>query len=86
MNEPIEQGDVIAERVARGFIVRTRADADTVEARTGDRTRLDAALASGAQYISTDYYKPRREWSAYAAALPGGETVRTSPHSTCAIP
>lgn len=86
MNEPIEQGDVIAERVARGFIVRTRADADTVEARTGDRTRLDAALASGAQYISTDYYKPRREWSDYAAALPDGETVRTSPHSTCAIP
>lgn len=86
MNEPIEQGGVIAERVAQGFIVRTRADADTVEARTGDRTRLDAALASGAQYISTDYYKPRREWSDYAAALPGGETVRTSPHSTCAIP
>ncbi|MCR9078178.1 MAG: phosphatidylinositol-specific phospholipase C1-like protein [Hyphomonadaceae bacterium] len=86
MNEPIEQGELIAERVAQGFIVRTRADADTVEARTGDRTRLDAALASGAQYISTDYYKPRREWSDYAAALPGGETLRTSPHSTCAIP
>ena len=39
--------------VKAGFVVRTRADADTVEARTNDTKRRDAALASGAQYVST---------------------------------
>lgn len=42
--------------VKLGFLVRTRADADTHEARAKDHTRLGAALASGAQFISTDYY------------------------------
>jgi hypothetical protein len=42
--------------VRLGYLVRTRADADTREARKNDHSRLDAALASGAQYISSDYY------------------------------
>jgi len=41
--------------VAAGYIVRTRADIDTVEARNNDTARREAALASGAQVISTDY-------------------------------
>lgn len=85
LNDPVEQGVIIQTRVSDGFIVRTRADANTVEARIGARTRLKAALASGAHYISTDYYRPRLEWSDYSAALPGGDTVRSNPLSTCAI-
>lgn len=42
--------------VAQGFLVRTRSDADTREARQHDLTRLQAALRSGAQVISSDYY------------------------------
>ncbi len=56
MNDPVRQEKEIAERVKQGFMVRTRADADTREARTGDKTRLEAAMRSGAQVISTDYY------------------------------
>ena len=85
INDPIGAGADISARVSAGFIVRTRADANTMEARSGDRTRLDAALASGAQYISTDYYQPRAEWSDYVAKLPNGETVRSNPLSTCRI-
>ena len=85
INDPIEDGADISARVSEGFIVRTRADANTLEARSGDRTRLDAALASGAQYISTDYYQPRAAWSDYAAKLPNDETVRANPLSTCGI-
>lgn len=85
INDPIADGALITERVQSGFMVRTRADANTIEARTGDRRRLDAALASGAQYISTDYYQPRAEWSDYTAALPGGETMRANPLAACAI-
>lgn len=37
------------------YLVRTRADIDTVDARKDDGARRDAALASGAQIVSTDY-------------------------------
>lgn len=56
MNNPVEQERDIAERVRKGFMVRTRSDADTREARTGDKVRFEAAIRSGAQVISTDYY------------------------------
>ena len=38
-------------------IIRTRTDAGTIEARNNDYTRLNKALESGAQILSTDYYK-----------------------------
>jgi len=38
------------------YIVRTRTDAGTIEARNNDYSRLNNALASGAQILSTDYY------------------------------
>ncbi|MEM7328959.1 MAG: Ca2+-dependent phosphoinositide-specific phospholipase C [Pseudomonadota bacterium] len=85
INDPRADGETIAERVRQGFIVRTRADADTREARTGDRARLDAALASGAQYISTDYYLPRTEWSEYVAELPEQVADRPNPVANCAM-
>jgi hypothetical protein len=52
---PVTQAADIAALVQQGFAVRTRADADTVEARSGDVTRRDAALASAATWVSTDY-------------------------------
>lgn len=47
--------DEIHTAVKRGYLVRTRADIDTADARADDGRRRDAALASGAQIISTDY-------------------------------
>ena len=63
--------------VKQGFLVRTRADADTKEARTGDTRRRDAALSSGAQIVSTDYpaFEPSR-WTGYKVELPGGAIAR----------
>ena len=55
LNDPVAQADQIRRDVAAGFIVRTRADADTREARANDTSRRTAALASGAQWVSTDY-------------------------------
>jgi len=57
MNDPVNQLEDIKKKVRAGFMVRTRADADTREARTGDYSRFQAAIASGAQLISTDYYE-----------------------------
>jgi hypothetical protein len=59
MNEPKEQRAEIQRMVKAGFMVRTRADADTKEARNGDLSRLESAIASGAHVISTDYYLAR---------------------------
>jgi Phosphoinositide phospholipase C, Ca2+-dependent len=41
--------------VAQGYLVRSRADIDTGEARRNITQRRDRTLASGAQIISTDY-------------------------------
>ncbi len=80
----------IADLVRQGFLVRTRADSDTHEGRTGETARRDAALASGAQLVSTDYpaAEPAR-WTGYAVALPGGATLRCNPVNAspaCAVP
>jgi Phosphoinositide phospholipase C, Ca2+-dependent len=77
VDDPVRHQDSIIRLTQAGYIVRTRADADTWEARSGDSTRLQAALSSGAQLISTDYYRADRRagqkgWSHYRAALPGG--------------
>ncbi|MEO8474441.1 MAG: phosphatidylinositol-specific phospholipase C1-like protein [Chryseolinea sp.] len=56
MNEPATQHDKIREFVKLGFMVRTRADSETREARRNDYSRLKQAISSGAQLISTDYY------------------------------
>lgn len=56
MNEPKTQLQEIQQKIKQGFMVRTRADADTKEARALDYSRMEAAIASGAQLISTDYY------------------------------
>ncbi|WP_088185387.1 Ca2+-dependent phosphoinositide-specific phospholipase C [Sphingobium sp. Z007] len=51
----LTRGADIREAVRQGYLVRTRADIDTVDARKDAGARRDAALASGAQIISTDY-------------------------------
>ncbi|HXC55269.1 MAG TPA: phosphatidylinositol-specific phospholipase C1-like protein [Rhizomicrobium sp.] len=65
--------------VQKGFLVRTRADADTVEARTNDTARRDKALASGAQYVSTDYMHPDTRFGPYLARMPAGVIAACNP-------
>jgi hypothetical protein len=82
MNDPLKAFDDIRARVAKGFLVRTRADADTVEARSADDTRMRAAFASGAHFISTDYYVPdERLKNDYRVRFPEGGYARQSPRS-----
>jgi hypothetical protein len=72
----------IQDEVRQGYVVRTRADVDTAQARTGDTTMRDAALASGAQWVSTDYpvvSDSARFGTGYAVRLPAGATARCNP-------
>lgn len=47
----------IQDLVKQGFMVRTRADIETYEAKTNDLTRSKAAFSSGAQVVSTDFFR-----------------------------
>src|SRR5262249_7886600 len=58
VNEAKQDTAYIQYLVRSGYYVRTRADADAVEARKNDYSRWQAALISGAQIISTDYAQP----------------------------
>jgi hypothetical protein len=78
-NDPIKDFDRIQELVKAGFLVRTRADADTVEARGNDTRRRDMALASGAQFISTDYPEANPAFSPYVVRFDEGIVVRSNP-------
>jgi hypothetical protein len=74
MNEALGvEEDRIRQNVKAGFLIRTRADIPTDEARSGDTTRRDSAFRSGAQYVSTDYPDASPFGSGYRALLPGAE-------------
>ena len=79
LNEALTDTAHITKDVKAGFLVRTRADADTVEARKNDTARRDAALASGAQYVSTDYMQPDTRFGPYQARIPGGAIALCNP-------
>lgn len=79
LNEALTDTAHITAAVRAGFLVRTRAEADTVEARADDTRRRDAALASGAQYVSTDYMTPDARFSPYAARMPDGIIALCNP-------
>ena len=64
----------------QGYLIRTRTDDGTEEARSNDRTRADLALSSGAQMLSTDYpsSEPSR-WTDFFVGFPHGLVARCNP-------
>lgn len=88
IGDPTSNLAQIQNLVNEGYMVRTRADANTVEARyPGMTERRDNAFASGAHIISTDYYQPDPRhisgpssgWSDYSVFFPSGELFRVNP-------
>ncbi len=79
-NDPKKQKEEIKSLVKKGYIIRTRADADTFEARNEDYSRFQAACESGAQIITTDYYRESTHFpSSYKIIFPEGKYVRVNP-------
>ncbi|HTN76405.1 MAG TPA: Ca2+-dependent phosphoinositide-specific phospholipase C [Pirellulaceae bacterium] len=66
----------IQELVKTGFLVRTRADSGTREARRNDVATRDKAFASGAQLISTDFPEVDNRFPDYAVRFEQGAMVR----------
>jgi len=80
INDPVADAARIRRAVEAGFIVRTRADSGTVEARANDTARRDRAIASGAQYVSTDYLWPEPKLhNDYQVRLSGEAAARCNP-------
>jgi hypothetical protein len=72
----------IRDLVRSGYLVRTRSDVPLATVTSGDTEMLEAALASGAQIISTDFPEvgmSARYDSDYFAALPNGDPARCNP-------
>ncbi len=88
LNNPIGDSAAIRAALGAGFIVRTRADSNPAMAFANDRAQLDAALASGAQIVSTDFPAPVTGVP-YSVTIPAGTPSRcssvTAPMSCTAI-
>jgi Phosphoinositide phospholipase C, Ca2+-dependent len=64
----------------QGYLIRTRTDDGTEEARSNDHTRADVALSSGAQMLSTDYPSSEpAKWTGFFVGLPHGLAARCNP-------
>ena len=81
INDPVHDFEHIQQLVKSGFLVRTRADADTQQARANDPSQRDKAFASGAQFISTDYREPNLSFSTYSVRFETGIVARINPVS-----
>ena len=79
INDPIQNHTEIQRLVKQGFLVRTRADADTHEARANDTHRREQAFTSGAQFISTDYPQSDKRFSEYRVRFEEERAVRSNP-------
>jgi hypothetical protein len=78
-NALVRQQD-IQNFVKQGYIVRSRSDIETYEAKINDHSRADAAFNSGAQIISTDFFRPGNGYNtSYFVQLPGGMPARPNP-------
>ena len=75
-DESIKDSAAIVQLVKQGYIVRTRSDIETVESRTNDNSRKNAAFNSGAQITSTDYYKPDTRFSNFEVQWDGKHAGR----------
>lgn len=87
-NDPGD-GTHIADLVQQGYIVRTRADADSLQAWANDHSVADTAFASGAQIVHTDYpvgepYAPNGYKVAFELPVQGRCDPVTTTGATCA--
>lgn len=77
-----EDFDEIAKIASSGFLVRTLADFNTIEARRNEKARFKRAAESGAQIISIERYfdDPALRPGFVIRGFPEGNWVRCAPH------
>ncbi|MDB5226786.1 MAG: hypothetical protein JWN78_979 [Bacteroidota bacterium] len=83
---PVNEQTLIKEFVKQGYIVRTRADEANKQNRSCDYTQMNVVFSSGAQIVTTDYYRadPRyktkpKKFKNYFCKFPNSELGRIDP-------
>jgi len=85
VDDSIEDGDELDEWSAAGYLIRTRTDVPGIHAPENDTTLRDSAFASGAHYLSTDYYfVDELLGTGYLVQFDGGVVARCNPVSASA--
>lgn len=80
IDDSTAEPDELLEAAEAGYLIRTRTDEPGIHAVSGDTSLRDSALASGGNYLSTDYYVAA-DGTGYVVALPGGAVARCNPVS-----
>jgi hypothetical protein len=78
LNGAIDDKDAIGDAVRAGFLVRTRADSDPGAVKAGDTATREAAFATGAHFVSTDF-PAKVDGLSYSVEIPGGTPSRCNP-------
>lgn len=82
LNDPLESKERITRLVEDGYMVRTRTDTFPNADVTALRRQRDTAIASGAQWLSTDFPEPdTSRGHDYHVRLAGGRMVACNPVS-----
>ena len=79
INDPIRNYSTIKKNVAKGYLIRTRADSDLIQFKNVDYKQMQKAFSSGAQYISTDFPSINNKDSNYSVKWPKGGIGRLNP-------
>lgn len=77
-NDPFDKPNEIA-ALTEKYMVRTRTDVETIQARENDYRMFDAAIQSEAQIISTDYYRSDEALSSFVINLERFKKIREWP-------
>ncbi|MRG94263.1 Ca2+-dependent phosphoinositide-specific phospholipase C [Polyangium spumosum] len=79
INDPVGGASAIASALAANMLVRTRADGNAGEVlETGSTIQREAAISSGAQFVTTDFPAKVPE-AEYWVEIPGGTPSRCNP-------
>ncbi|MCB0953910.1 MAG: hypothetical protein KDB13_14575, partial [Microthrixaceae bacterium] len=78
VDDSLANGAELQADAEAGYLIRTRTDEPGIHAVANDVTLRDSAFASGAQYLSTDFYVADPE-TGYVVQLPGGVVARCNP-------
>ena len=80
VDDSIENGDDLDQWAESGYLIRTRTDVPAVHAVDDDTSLRDSAIASGAHYLSTDYYRvDPAVGTSFVVELPDGAVARCNP-------
>lgn len=69
-NDPVDHEEEIDD-LSEMYIVRTRTDVETIQARDNDYSLFESAMKSNAQILSTDFYKADERFSTFRISFDG---------------